>query len=161
MIARDAVVLGGTGLALAAVAFGLSAALCGLARRWAPRWGLLDRPGGHKGHKEPTPLGGGVAIWMTVVAVLGLAALAIGPRGPRCPRRWPGSPGGPGPSAPVLAEILALATAVMVMGLIDDIRGLGWRLRLAIQVGLAAVLAASGVRVTLFWPFTHPLAGAP
>ena len=36
------------------------------------------------------------------------------------------------------------------MGLVDDRKGLGWRLRLGVQVGLAAVLAASGVRVTLF-----------
>src|SRR5438067_647740 len=41
-------------------AFALSWYLCGVVRRLAPRWGLLDRPGGHKGHREPTPMGGGL-----------------------------------------------------------------------------------------------------
>ena len=39
-----------------------------LVRANAPRWGLVDRPGeGHKGHDEPTPLGGGLAIVFAVV----------------------------------------------------------------------------------------------
>ena len=47
----------------------------------------------------------------------------------------------------------------MVMGLVDDIKNLDWRLRLGIQVGCAAVLAATGIRITLFGPFTHPVVG--
>ena len=47
----------------------------------------------------------------------------------------------------------------MVMGLVDDLKNLDWRLRLGIQFGCATVLAATGVRVTLFGPFTHPLLG--
>ncbi len=47
----------------------------------------------------------------------------------------------------------------MVMGLIDDLKDLDWRLRLGIQVGCAAILAATGIRVTLFGPFTHPVIG--
>src|SRR5262245_47713995 len=46
-----------TALGLAASGFALGAVLCGLVRRLAPRWGLIDRPGGHKAHREPTPLG--------------------------------------------------------------------------------------------------------
>ncbi len=58
-----------------------------------------------------------------------------------------------------LLEILVLATVIMVMGLIDDRKSLKWQLRLGIQVLVPAILAASGIRVTLFWPFTHPLLG--
>jgi len=58
-----------------------------------------------------------------------------------------------------LLEILALATVIMVMGLIDDRRNLKWQVRLGVQVLCATILAASGLRVTLFWPFTHPLVG--
>src|SRR5207248_387671 len=59
-----------------------------------------------------------------------------------------------------LIEILGLASAIMVMGLIDDLRNLDWRLRLGIQVGCAAVLAVNPeIRVTLLWPFTHPVLG--
>ena len=59
------------GLVLAASSFLLSAVFCAILRRMAPRWGLLDRPGGHKGHAAPTPLGGGVAIWLAIMIVLG------------------------------------------------------------------------------------------
>src|SRR4051794_2578203 len=58
MNAREAAWLGGVGAGLAGVAFVVSVILGGLARRWAPRVGLIDRPGGHKGHQSPTPLGG-------------------------------------------------------------------------------------------------------
>ncbi len=59
----------------------LSCAICGglclVARHYAPRWGLVDRPGGHKGHRAPTPLGGGVAIWFTIVSIVALALVAV------------------------------------------------------------------------------------
>ncbi len=49
--------------------------------------------------------------------------------------------------------IFGLASVIMAMGLVDDRVGLGWKLRLGVQIGLAAILVASGARVTLFWPF--------
>jgi UDP-GlcNAc:undecaprenyl-phosphate GlcNAc-1-phosphate transferase len=60
-----------------------------------------------------------------------------------------------------LAGIVALATLVMAMGLADDAVGLGWKPRLAVQLGLATILVASGIRVTLFGPFSHPLVSGP
>ena len=35
--------------------------------------------------------------------------------------------------------------------------GLGWKLRLLVQVALASALVLGGVRVTLFWPLNHPI----
>jgi UDP-GlcNAc:undecaprenyl-phosphate GlcNAc-1-phosphate transferase len=118
--------------------------------RWAPRLGLLDRPGGHKGHKAPTPLGGGVAIWLTTVSLplLGLAAVSAG--GAWLPVGVARHVGGVRARSGELLEILGLATLIMLMGLADDRRALGWKPRLGIQTGLAAVLALSDVRVTLF-----------
>jgi UDP-GlcNAc:undecaprenyl-phosphate GlcNAc-1-phosphate transferase len=58
-----------------------------------------------------------------------------------------------------LVLILAMASIIMIMGLCDDVKNLDWRLRLSIQVGCAGVLAAAGVRVTLFGPFAHPFLG--
>src|SRR5947209_3974367 len=63
------------GLGLIVLAFALSVALCGATRVVAPRLGLVDRPGGRKAHRRPTPLGGGVAFWLTTILVLGLGAL--------------------------------------------------------------------------------------
>lgn len=147
------------GSALVVVPFLISAGLCGLVRRVAPRVGLLDRPGGHKGHKNPTPLGGGVAIWLTLVGVVGVGMLAVLAAGPDLPEPVVRNSGGIKERAGELAIILGLATGIMAMGLIDDLRSLSWQLRLAVQFGVATLLAASGVRVTLFPPFSHPLIG--
>lgn len=144
---------------LIALAFAISAALGGLARFVAPRVGLVDNPGGRKTHRAPTPLGGGVAIWLTSLIVLALGAVAVGPGQPYLPEALAQHAGGLLDKAPPLAIIFALATAIMAMGLVDDRVGLGWKLRLAVQLALAAILAASGVRITLFPPFSGPLAG--
>ena len=145
---------------LVVAAFITSAVLCLLVRRISPRIGFVDRPGGHKGHREPTPLGGGVAIWLTTAGILGLGILIVG--------RW-GATGFPDAlarhSSGIMLRsgslwlILALSTVIMLMGLVDDWKTLDWRLRLGIQVSCAVALAVGGVRVTLFGPFTHPLLG--
>ena len=48
-------------------------------RRWAARWSLIDKPTARKVHATPTPLGGGIAIWLGVVLplVAGLIAAAL------------------------------------------------------------------------------------
>jgi UDP-GlcNAc:undecaprenyl-phosphate/decaprenyl-phosphate GlcNAc-1-phosphate transferase len=147
------------GLALSGAAYLLSVLFCGLARKYAVRFGFLDRPGGHKGHKAPVPLGGGVAIWLATMVVLGISGLAVflvrSALPPELAQHVPGALGRAGQ----LLEILALATVIMVMGLIDDRMDLNWQLRMGVQFLCATVLAASGIRVTLFWPFTHPLLG--
>ena len=145
---------------LVVAAFLASAVLCLLVRYLAPKMNFVDRPGGHKGHRQPTPLGGGVAIWLTTVGILAIGILIV--------RGW-GAAGLPEPFARhangvilrsrSLWLILGLSTAIMFMGLLDDWKTLDWRLRLGIQLFCAVTLAAGGVRVTLFGPFTHPLLG--
>jgi UDP-GlcNAc:undecaprenyl-phosphate GlcNAc-1-phosphate transferase len=159
MTGRAEVLLAGLGVALTVLAFVVSAALCGLVRLWGPRLGLVDRPGGHKGHKVPTPLGGGVAIWLTTVGVLGAGALLLRLVGPGLPEALALHASGLWSRAPELGLILTLASVLMVMGLLDDVFTLPWAPRLAVQCAAALVIVAWGVRVTLFWPFTHPLAG--
>ena len=138
------------GAGLVGIAFILSAGFCMLVRRWAPRLGLVDRPGGRKAHKAPTPMGGGVAIWLTVVAVLGAGGVVLRLESASLPPALREHVGGLWERAPELVTILALATAIMVMGLIDDRVGLDWRPRLAIQIGLATLAVAAGVRVSLY-----------
>jgi UDP-GlcNAc:undecaprenyl-phosphate/decaprenyl-phosphate GlcNAc-1-phosphate transferase len=159
MIGREATMLVGVGLGLVGVAFVLGLALSGLARRWAPRIGLIDRPGGHKGHRTPTPLGGGVAIWLTTVALTLAGTLVLGLEGAGLPGPLAKYAGGLWLRAPELGAILGLASLIMIMGLIDDRFGLPWQVRLGVQLGLATALVVAGVRVTLFWPFTHPVLG--
>lgn len=158
-MSTDVIIWSLTVVGLVGAGFVLSAGLGGLARRFAPRWGLVDRPGGHKGHRQPTPLGGGLAIWATMAIVLLSGTIVVAVLGDRLPGPLGRHASGALSRLGGLAEIFGLASAIMVMGLVDDLKNLNWRLRLGIQVGCATVLAASGIRITLFWPFTHPMIG--
>ena len=123
------------GLCLAGAPSCSPSCFCGLARKYALRFGFLDRPGGHKGHKAPMPLGGGVAIWLATMLILGASGLARLLLGRSVlPRSWRCMSAGALERAAELLEILALATVIMVMGLIDDRKNLKWQLRLGIQV---------------------------
>jgi UDP-GlcNAc:undecaprenyl-phosphate/decaprenyl-phosphate GlcNAc-1-phosphate transferase len=155
------VTLPGVAVGLLLASFAMSTVLGAAARAIAPRFGLVDRPGGRKAHRAPTPMGGGVAIWLTVVSILGAGALAIGPGLPWLPAAVARLAGGAWERSGQLALILGLSTIIMAMGLADDRVGLGWKLRLGVQVGLSAILVASGVRLTLFSTFDVPwLSGA-
>jgi UDP-GlcNAc:undecaprenyl-phosphate GlcNAc-1-phosphate transferase len=137
-------------LALAASAFAMSLGLGAAARSLAPRVGLVDRPGGRKAHRAPTPLGGGVAIWLSVVLVVGLAAALAALLAPALPVTWRPYLAGAWSRLPQLALLLGLATAIMLMGLADDRYGLGWKPRLAVQVLVAALYVYLGEQATFF-----------
>ena len=138
------------GAGLLAAAFALSVGTCALIRRGAARVGFLDRPGGHKGHAAPIPLGGGVAIWLTTVAfpLWGVAIACFGQS--ILPEGLVEYAAGIRAQSGKLLLILGLATLIMLMGLVDDRRALGWQLRLATQFGLATLFAQFGVEITLF-----------
>jgi UDP-GlcNAc:undecaprenyl-phosphate/decaprenyl-phosphate GlcNAc-1-phosphate transferase len=149
----------GVAAALVGSAFALSALLCGLIRRYSRRWGLLDRPGGHKGHREPTPLGGGVAIWLSTVILLAIGVIVVRWGGALLPEPLRLHVDGALLRLGELYLIIGMASVIMFMGLIDDLIDLNWQLRLSVQVGCATILAVSGIHVTLFGPFTHPILG--
>ncbi|MBN2490375.1 MAG: undecaprenyl/decaprenyl-phosphate alpha-N-acetylglucosaminyl 1-phosphate transferase [Planctomycetes bacterium] len=92
------------------------------AAAFARRTGVIDEPGGRKGHTAPTPLLGGGALaaaWLLVVGAGGTAATGV----------------------------LLGAIAAWALGTFDDLKpkGLGAGWKLAGQLGVAAVwLAASG-----------------
>ncbi|OHB79376.1 MAG: undecaprenyl-phosphate alpha-N-acetylglucosaminyl 1-phosphate transferase, partial [Planctomycetes bacterium RBG_16_64_10] len=54
-----------------------------------------------------------------------------------------------------LWTILAAATVMMILGLIDDLRGLAWQTRLAVQTAVALALVCQGWRLALYldWPW--------
>ena len=133
-------------------------------RRRAPRWGLVDEPGARKVHTTPTPLGGGLAIWLGVIAPLAIGHLVL----------WgsvlgqAGEPGATIPTTPVLRfvqmhvaglaqqsgklwALLGGGTILMIVGLVDDRRGLDWKLRLAVQVAVASLAVYwQGWRLTAY-----------
>src|SRR5215469_6274061 len=90
--------------------------LTALLIRWAPRLGLVDYPSARKVHVQPTPRGGGLAIFAAVSALsYQLSAISY--------------------------QTL-LATAILLLGLLDDLRPVPWPIRLIVQfaVSLAALL---------------------
>ncbi len=145
-------------------AFLLSLGLTPVVRWLAPVLGLIDLPGHRKVHVNPTPRGGGIAIFLGVGIsalllyvvgwdVWGLDAAALGL-----------ALGDPGkvvvPEAAVsgglqMWAIAAGAVVLFLTGLADDRWNLSWKLRLGLQLLVACGVVLSGVRATVFvtWPW--------
>jgi UDP-GlcNAc:undecaprenyl-phosphate/decaprenyl-phosphate GlcNAc-1-phosphate transferase len=109
-------------------ALGAALVLTPLAIRLAGRTGFYDHPVGYKGHDAPTPYLGGMAV---VLALL-LAALLFG-RG-----------------SSHLAPIAIGAIALLGVGTVDDRYALAPLTRLAIEIAVAGVLFAGGIKWNLF-----------
>lgn len=149
--------LSGIAAGLFTLAFVLSLALCALVRLLAPKLGLVDRPGGRKAHRRPTPLGGGVAIWLTVALVLGAGAVLVFQSSGLLPESVRAHIGGMRSRHGELLGVMILATLIMLVGLADDRRALSWKPRLLAQFGLAALYVVLWGGVTLFPPFSSRL----
>jgi len=83
----------------------------------APRFGLLDRPGGHKQHRDPVPVIGGIAMFLAV-ALVEMARSQLGLGG---------------------SVLLALGMLVAA-GVIDDRYGMPPLLKMAVQAGAALLV---------------------
>ncbi len=90
----------------------LSALLCGVYLRFARARQVLDVPSERSSHSRPTPHGGGVAFVPAFILGLLLTARLYG--------AW----------EDVFVTLATIALALMVLGVIDDLRGLSVRLRL-------------------------------
>ncbi|MHB8669446.1 MAG: MraY family glycosyltransferase [Acidimicrobiales bacterium] len=102
----------------------------------ARRWNFLDHPGAHKAQESAVPYLGGAAIVLAFVVVVLGAALY------RPPVSGMGE----------LTTLLGLALGLSAVGLVDDIRGLGPLLRLAIEVFAAYAVWLSGASTQLGLP---------
>jgi UDP-GlcNAc:undecaprenyl-phosphate GlcNAc-1-phosphate transferase len=127
--------------------------------RWfSPRVGLVDHPGQRKVHLTPTPLGGGVGIWLGVVATFGLGQLTLllvqaNPAGnDLVPEFARPHLAGVQAQAFKLWILLAAGTLLMLLGLADDRWGLSWKIRIAAQFGVAGlcVYFIPNLRLTAF-----------
>lgn len=132
-------------------------------RRFAPRWGLIDRPGHRKVHTTPTPLGGGLAVFSGIALPLacGYLLLWFAPAN-ALPPIVAQHASGILDRAPKLWFLLGGGLVLVILGLIDDRRGLDWRLRLAVQTGVASALVWhwEGWRLSLYL-IDHPWVTMP
>ncbi len=131
-------------LALGGAALLATALLIPPIRRLAWRWNLVDRPaaGTHKGHRQPMPYGGGLAIF----AGLALALAAA--------QHW-------FPELLTREYLLLLGGggALLLLGLVDDWRGLSPLPRFALQFAVAGCLVGLCPQFRLpLWSSAPPLA---
>ncbi|QDU01504.1 WecA-like glycosyltransferase [Gimesia chilikensis] len=137
-------------------AFVISFLATALMRKLAPRWGLIDQPAQRKVHVTPTPLGGGVGIWMGVIIPIASAQLIAwiilksGSTPAWIPRELAPHLEGVLYRSQQLWMVLGGGTILAVMGLLDDKLNISWKPRLIIQLLVAISLVLGGVRGTLF-----------
>ena len=95
-----------------------------LFRKLAIRFNILDIPNHRKVHKESTPLLGGLAVYVGVIfgLLLNLADLRL------------------------FSGLLIGSTIILIIGLIDDMKGLSAKFRLIAQFIAALIIIGSGVR---------------
>ena len=144
-------------------------------RTWCLRIGLVDEPGHRKIHDQPIPLAGGLAVMTGLLIPTLLACLVLwwqraGGNGGGA-SVLPGSTShdtgrlalldpdsafllqyGLGRRAIELAGIFLGALGMLWVGWLDDKRELRPRAKFAGQFLIAALVAASGARITLFVP---------
>jgi UDP-GlcNAc:undecaprenyl-phosphate/decaprenyl-phosphate GlcNAc-1-phosphate transferase len=144
-------------------------------RRWCLRAGLVDDPGHRKIHDQPIPLAGGLAVMTGMLLPVLFASAALwwqgSPEGFRIESATPAPPPnttvrasgldqnaealllyGLNRRAIKLAAILAGALGILAVGWLDDKRELRPKVKFAGQLLVAALVAASGARITLFVP---------
>jgi UDP-GlcNAc:undecaprenyl-phosphate/decaprenyl-phosphate GlcNAc-1-phosphate transferase len=80
--------------------------------------GLMDRPCHRKQHCEPTPLIGGLAIYLAILLTLSLNHINL----------------------PNQSAFIAAATLLVLVGLIDDYKGLGVIIRLIAQIAATLIM---------------------
>ena len=144
-------------LAAFAGAFFTTLASLPLWRKWSLHTGLVDDPGHRKIHQDPTPLAGGLAVLTGLLVPLALAVALV--------KFWPAQIAGSASlvygiehRATQLGAILFGAVAMVALGWLDDKHELRPLPKFAGQILIAATVAASGVRITLFVPspaFSH------
>jgi UDP-GlcNAc:undecaprenyl-phosphate/decaprenyl-phosphate GlcNAc-1-phosphate transferase len=107
-------------------------------RLLARRFGAIDRPSDRKVHPRPTPTLGGLAIWLGILAGLGVAS-----------------------ATPAFDDVFELSsepfgvalagTVIVALGVYDDLRGLAAPAKIAGQVLAGGILILFGVQLVYFW----------
>ena len=109
-----------------------------IVRRLAVRFGAIDQPSDRKVHPRPTPTMGGIGMYAGFLVGLGVSRLL-----PFFSDMNHGS------AEPLAAFVTC--TAVVILGAIDDKRGISALAKLTAQVFIGGLLILLGVQVVYFW----------
>ncbi len=139
--------------------FVIAILLTALMRVVALRLGVVDQPGERKMHKEPVPLLGGVAIYLTfnlvILSNLGLLMLST-----ELDFAWIEdnilSFLGKASLRPLFG-IFAGGFIIFLLGIVDDIKALSPEIKLTGQIASALILVLSGIHLDIF---LEPLIGS-
>ncbi|MBI1852927.1 MAG: hypothetical protein HYR85_21510 [Planctomycetes bacterium] len=133
-------------LLFAALALGASALTTFVIRGFARSSEIVDEPNERKIHRGPIPRFGGVAVFLSFALAMALAFDY---------RKW---------IDPTLAfsvedyaKLMLGGTAILLLGIADDIVGVSWRWKFLVQFAVAGMMVAFGYRITAI---TNPF-GAP
>jgi len=126
------------------VAMGVTWILTPVVIRLARYLGAVDLPGGRRTHTRPTPRIGGLAVFLGFVCGLAAAAYFTGSLWslPRVDVYWRG--------------MVAAATFLLLVGIVDDVRGVSFRGKFAAQIAAAAAVWFCGFRIELL---SNPFGG--
>ena len=102
-------------------AFVASALGCWFYLKLAQRWNIVDRPNDRSSHTQATPHGGGIPLILAMLLAMSISAI--------CSYSWDSS----------FLMLAGLALALMLLGVVDDLRGLSVKLRFACYGGTAAL----------------------
>ncbi|MDA2916151.1 undecaprenyl/decaprenyl-phosphate alpha-N-acetylglucosaminyl 1-phosphate transferase [Nitrospinae bacterium AH_259_B05_G02_I21] len=108
-------------------AFTLSYLLTPIVRSWASALNVVDIPSARKIHAEPTPLMGGLAIYIAFVCAMSANFIFT----------------------TEVTGILIGSTIIAIIGLTDDVVGVGARTKLIAQIIATVIVIASGVSLIL------------
>ena len=131
-------------LAAFLLAFALCAIFITLIRRYAPAWGLVDKPGVRKIHERVMPKGGGIAIVLSLFLAYGLSWYGLG-----LLTNWLSLPG---PFSKETLAVLGGGLVIATLGLVDDWCNLKPWTKLTVESLVAFVLIHFDLRITLFVP---------
>ena len=112
-------------------------------RGYAHHLGLLDQPGGRKVHETPIPRLGGVAMAIAIGVAIGGATIVTGDLGSTLGLRPNRAP-----------AILAGVGLLLLVGIVDDIRGMRALVKLVFQVAAALLAWWLGLSIDhLYFPW--------
>jgi len=124
-------------LLLGLISAALALVLTPVIGRASTRLGLVDAPGGRKVHARSVPRLGGVALVLSAAIALALVAALR-----------PGTIGTPNWMA--MRPFITACTVIFLVGLVDDVRGLGAAAKLVVELAAAGVMMASGLLIERF-----------